>query len=75
MMETRLAEFMNANGITSEQLATQAGVATDSVRRIKIGRVDPKRPMIVWLTGAAARLLRRRVKARELFDLGDDDAA
>jgi predicted transcriptional regulator len=74
-MKTRLEAFMTANGITNEQLATQAGVATDSVRRIKIGHVDPKRPMIVWLTGAAARLLRRQVKARELFDLGDDDKA
>ena len=71
---TRLATFMTQNGITDEQLAIQAGVATDTVRKIREGRTDPKRPTIVWLTGAASRLLRRSVKASELFDLGDDAA-
>ena len=72
-MGTRLAAFMTANGITDEQLAIRAGVATSTVVSIREGRSDPKRPTIVWLTGAAARLLRRTVKARELFDLGDDE--
>jgi transcriptional regulator with XRE-family HTH domain len=72
-METRLAQFMRANGITNEQLATTAGVAISTVEDVRRGRTDPKRPTIVWLPGAATRLLRRTVKARELFDLGDDE--
>lgn len=72
-METRLAQFMKATGITSERLATMAGVAVSTVEDVRRGRSDPKRPTIVWLTGAATRLLRRTVEARELFDLGDDE--
>jgi transcriptional regulator with XRE-family HTH domain len=72
-METRLAEFMEAHGITSEQLATKAGVAVSTVEGARTGRTDPTRPSIVWMAGAASAILRRRVQARELFDLGDDD--
>jgi len=72
-METRLAQFMAANGITSEQLATAAGVAASTVEDVRRGRTDPKRPTIAWMAGAATRILHRRVRARELFDLGDDE--
>ena len=72
-METRLAEFMEAHGITSEQLATKAGVGVSTVEGARTGRTDPTRPSIVWMAGAASAILRRRVQARELFDLGDDD--
>jgi transcriptional regulator with XRE-family HTH domain len=72
-MQTRLAQFMKANGITSEQLATKAGVAVSTVEDARRGRTDPRRPTIVWMTGAARRILRRRVRASELFDLGDDE--
>jgi transcriptional regulator with XRE-family HTH domain len=72
-MTTRLAEFMSTHGITDGRLAAAAGVAVSTVEDVRRGRTDPKRPTIVWLTGAATRLLGRQVKARELFDLGDDD--
>lgn len=72
-MQTRLADFMNANGITSEQLAAQAGVAVSTVEDTRTGRTDPKRPTLVWLTGAASAILQRPVRAQELFDLGDDE--
>jgi len=72
-MQTRLAQFMAANGITDEQLAIHAGVAISTVEKVRAGKADPRRPTIVWLAGAAGRILDRRVKARELFDLGDDD--
>lgn len=72
-MKTRLAKFMAAHRITDEQLAVQAGVAPSTVEKVRTGRTDPRRPTILWLTGAATRILGRTVKARELFDLGDDD--
>ena len=72
-MTTRLAEFMSANDITSERLAAAAGVAVSTVEDVRRGRTDPKRPTIVWMTGAASKILLRRVRAQELFDLGDDE--
>ena len=72
-METRLAKFMDAHRITSEQLAAQAGVAVSTVEDAKDGRTEPRRPTLVWLAGAASAILRRRVPARELFDLGEGD--
>jgi len=72
-MKTRLAQFMSTNGITSEQLAAAAGVAVSTVEDVRRGRTDPKRPTIVWMAGAATRILHRRIQARELFDLGDDE--
>ena len=71
-MKTRLAEFMDVHGITSEQLAIRAGVAVPTVEGAMTGRTDPRRPTIVWIAGAASAILRRRVQARELFDLGED---
>jgi transcriptional regulator with XRE-family HTH domain len=72
-METRLSKFMTANGITDKQLAIYAGIGKSTVQSIREGRSYPRLPTLVWITGAAAHLARRQVKARELFDLGDGE--
>jgi transcriptional regulator with XRE-family HTH domain len=73
-MQTRLAAFMKANGITIVRLAARSGVSANTVDHLRHGRNDPRRPTMVWLAGGASAILQRRVRVQELFDLGDDDA-
>ena len=49
------------------------GISRQQVMRLRYGIADPKRQTMSWLTIAARRLLKRRVRITELFDLGDGE--
>jgi transcriptional regulator with XRE-family HTH domain len=68
---TRLADFMDQNGIAPLRLAKEAGITRQQLLRIRKGIAEPKRPVIRALALAARRLLDRYVSATSLFDLGD----
>lgn len=70
---TRLGEFIRDNEISTNQLADVTGVSRAHLNRLKTGRAEPTRPMMIWITVACRRLLgdRRRVRITQLFDLGD----
>lgn len=70
---TRLGEFIRDHDISTNQLADVTGVSRAHLNRLKTGRSEPTRPMMIWITVACRRLLgdRRRVRITQLFDLGD----
>lgn len=69
MEETPLAKFIAANGIVGRRFAEVSGVSRQHIYRLKTGRMEPTRPVMVWLTEAACYLVKRRVRVDELFDL------
>ena len=70
---TRLYRFLCDNGIKPNELADVTGISRQHLLRLRKGRCEPTRPVMIWLTIACRRLLggRRRVRITELFDLGD----
>ena len=72
---TRLGQFLAAHGIKPNELADASGVSRQHLCRLRYGRSEPTRPVMIWLTIACRRLLgrRRRVRMTELFDLGDGE--
>jgi transcriptional regulator with XRE-family HTH domain len=71
-METRLKAFMKQHGITILRLATMAELNENTVRTIRAGQTDPRRPTMVQMARGASAILRRKVSVTELFDLGDE---
>ena len=68
----RLRRFIKANKIKPLHLAETAGISRQHLGRLRDGQAEPTRPMMVWLTIAAAQILKRRVSVSDLFDLGDE---
>lgn len=66
---TPLARFILANDIKGVRLAEMSGISRQHIYRLKTGRMEPTRPVMVWLTEGACYLLKRRVEVGELFDL------
>jgi len=66
---TRLAHFMRVHGIPHGRLATLAGISRQHLYRLKTGRMEPTRPVMIRLAAAAAVMRKRRVKVSDLFDL------
>lgn len=69
---TRLGRFMRDRELGTEEVADLAGISRQHLYRLKVGDAEPTRPVMIWLTIAARRLSRTRVRMRDLFDLGDE---
>lgn len=75
---TRLEEFIRANDLLPALLAEEAGISRQHLLRLRFGIAEPTRPMMIWITVAARRLVNqqrhgRRVRLTELFDLGEGE--
>jgi len=68
---TRLKTFLKANRIRPSYLADYAGISRQHLFRLRLGRAEPTRLTMVALRDACRRILRRRVRMIELFDLGE----
>jgi DNA-binding phage protein len=68
---TRLDTFIKANAIRPATLARTAYVSRQHLMRVRTGRGDPTRHVMVRLMMACTLILRRRVRMDELFDLTD----
>jgi len=69
MTSTPLAVFLAANRVQSVRLAKVSGISRQHIYRLRTGRMEPTRPVMVWLTEAACYIVKRRVEVCELFDL------
>ena len=71
----RLGRFMLENGLKPLQVADATGISRQHLDRLRFGTAEPTRPLMIWITVACRRLIRRRRRVRitELFDLGEDD--
>lgn len=69
MEPTPLARFIDDHGIKDVWLARVSGVSRQHIYRLKTGRMEPTRPVMLWLTEAACYIVKRRVEVAELFDL------
>jgi transcriptional regulator with XRE-family HTH domain len=69
MDSTPLFRFLESNGIGVVQLAEVSGISRQHINRLKSGRMEPTRPVMLWITEAACYIVRRRLEVGELFDL------
>jgi transcriptional regulator with XRE-family HTH domain len=69
---TRLEQFLQANGIKPGNLAEETGVSRQYLLKLRQGLSEPTRFMMVVLATGARRILHRKVRVQELFNLGDD---
>lgn len=75
---TRLELFIRENDLRPNVIADVSGVSRQHLLRLRFGKAEPTRPMMIWITVACRRLLAeqqrgRRVRLTELFDLGDGE--
>lgn len=70
---SRLGLFIHETGLQPNVLADVTGVSRQHLYRLRYGQMEPTRPLMIWLTIASRRLLGRRVRITELFDLGDGE--
>lgn len=68
---TRLEAFLKGAGIKPAHLARESGYSRQHLLRLRLGRMEPTRRCIAALVTACRRITRRRVRATDLFDLGD----
>jgi hypothetical protein len=68
---TRLEAFLKGSGIKPAHLARECGYSRQHFLRLRLGRMEPTRRCIAAIVAACGRLTRRRVRATDLFDLGD----
>jgi transcriptional regulator with XRE-family HTH domain len=69
----RLGVFLRENEVKPNELADVTGISRQHVMRLRYGTSEPTRPLMIWLTIACRRMLNRRVRITELFDLGDGE--
>ena len=69
----RLGTFLRENKVKPNELADVTGISRYHVLRLRYGVSEPTRPLMIWLTIACRRMLNRRVRITELFDLGDGE--
>jgi hypothetical protein len=67
----RLEAFLKGSGIKPAHLARECGYSRQHLLRLRLGRMEPTRRCIAAIVAACDRLTRRRVRATDLFDLGD----
>jgi hypothetical protein len=68
---SRLGTFIRDNDVRPGDLADLTGVSRQHLYRLRLGLMEPTRPVMIWLTLGCRRLLRRQVLVTELFDLGE----
>jgi len=66
-----LESFIQANAIRTGKLAEWAGISRTHLLRLRLGRMEPRRPTMLALARAAGDWLGRHVKVSELFDIGE----
>lgn len=71
--ETRLGAFIRSHALSPNEVAEVAGISRQHLCRLRGGRAEPTRPVMLWLTAATRRMLGRHVRITELFDLGDGE--
>jgi transcriptional regulator with XRE-family HTH domain len=64
---------MREHGLKPNEVAEVAGISRQHLLRLRYGRAEPTRPVMIWLTIACRRLLGRRVRVSDLFDLETAD--
>jgi len=69
---TRLEQFIRAHRLRPAQIAREAECSRKHLFDIRMGIAEPTRPVLIAITRAVGSLLRRKVRANELFNLGDD---
>jgi predicted transcriptional regulator len=67
--DTKLAQFMRANGVTSLFIVGAAHVSQRYLAELRAGTSDPTRAMMVKIARAVSYRLQRPVEVGELFDL------
>lgn len=70
---TKFEVFLKSHGIKPAHLARASGYSRQHLLRVRMGRIEPTRRCIAEIVAACRRLSRERVRASELFDLGDGD--
>jgi transcriptional regulator with XRE-family HTH domain len=70
---TRLDQFLAREEVNLAELARLAGLSRQALGRIRAGRDGASEETIARLVLALRTLLRREVRATDLFDLGPSD--
>ncbi|HEV7764602.1 MAG TPA: transcriptional regulator [Thermoanaerobaculia bacterium] len=72
---SRLGKFIRDHELIPNEVADVTGISRQHLLRLRRGKAEPTRPMMIWITIACRRLVggRRRVRLTELFDLGDGE--
>jgi transcriptional regulator with XRE-family HTH domain len=66
---TRLGEFISREDLGPARLARRAGISRQHLYRLRYGKQEPTRPMMVRLARASSGLLKRDVSVTELFEI------
>lgn len=66
---TRLEAFLKGHGVKPAHLARECGYSRQHL--LRLGRMEPTRRCIAAIVAACRRITGRRVRATDLFDLGD----
>lgn len=71
----RLGKFLQDHDLKPNEVADVTGISRQHLLRLRYGRAEPTRPVMIWITVACRRLIggRTRVRITELFDLGDGE--
>lgn len=70
---TRLGVFIGEQELKPHRVADLTGISREHFRKLCHGESEPTRKVMVWITMACGRLLDRRLRVAELFDLGDGE--
>ena len=69
---TRLERFLKRWKIKPARLALESGYSRQHLLKIRMGLMEPSRPCIAAIVGAASRLSNSAVRPEELFVLSED---
>ena len=72
---TRLETYLKESGVMPSALAYRAGVSRAQLHRLRMGKADPTRRVMVALTDAASAMQHKPVYMVELFELAPSDEA
>ena len=68
---TRLDRFIRANGLRPRWIALRGGCSRKHLAQLRAGHCSPTLDMMKRVRAVCSRLLRRKVRLAELFDLGE----
>jgi len=68
---TRLARFLQSSGIKPAHLALESKVSRSYLNRLRAGKIDPTRRMMLKIRDACSRLAGQQIFLAQIFDLGD----
>lgn len=66
---TRLEWFLRTHGLKPKHAAKEAAISRQHLLRLRNGTMEPTRKVMVMIRRACARLTRKRVSMRDLFDI------